>query len=98
MRFRQGSDVEPTALFELAREGLYLLVLLVAPPVGAALVAGLSVSILQTATQIQEQTVGFAVRMAAVVAAILFASPWMGAQLIVFTETAFGLIQTVGTG
>ncbi|MFT6395647.1 MAG: type III secretion HrpO family protein [Bradymonadia bacterium] len=83
---------------ELAREGLYLLVLLVAPPVGAALVAGLSISILQTATQIQEQTIGFAVRMGAVIAAILVAAPWMGAQLIVFTETAFGLIRAVGAG
>lgn len=90
--------MEASALFELAREGLYLLVLLVAPPVGAAVVAGLSVSILQTATQIQEQTIGFAVRMGAVIAAILAAAPWMGAQLIVFTETAFGLIQSVGTG
>lgn len=90
--------MEPATFFDFAREGLYLVVLLVAPPVGAALVAGLMVSIIQTATQIQEQTVGFAVRMAAVVAALLAAAPWMGAQLIVFTQTAFSMIQTVGTG
>lgn len=90
--------METTTFFDLAREGLYLVVLLVAPPVGAAVVAGLSVSILQTATQIQEQTVGFAVRMAAVVAALLAAAPWMGAQLVVFTQTAFELIRAVGTG
>ena len=90
--------MDPAAFFDLAREGLYLVVLLVAPPVGAALVAGLLVSIIQTATQIQEQTVGFAVRMAAVVAALLAAAPWMGAQLIVFTQTAFSMIQSVGSG
>jgi type III secretion protein S len=90
--------VDPAVFFDLAREGLYLVVLLVAPPVGAALVAGLLVSIVQTATQIQEQTVGFAVRMAAVVAALLAAAPWMGAQLIVFTQTAFSMIQSVGSG
>ena len=90
--------MDAAVFFDLAREGLYLVVLLVAPPVGAALVAGLLVSIIQTATQIQEQTVGFAVRMAAVVAALLAAAPWMGAQLIVFTQTAFSMIQSVGSG
>jgi type III secretion HrpO family protein len=90
--------VELATLFDLAREGLYLVVLLVAPPVGAALVAGLLVSVVQTATQIQEQTIGFAVRMAAVIAALLVASPWMGAQLIVFTRTVFSMIRMVGTG
>ena len=82
-------------LVTTAREGLYLLVLLVGPPVGAALAAGLAVSILQTATQIQEQTIGFAVRALAVVAALAAAGPWIGAQLAAFTRAVFELIRTV---
>lgn len=83
------------ALVEIARQGLYLLCLLVAPPVGAAVVAGLAVSIVQTATQVQEQTVGFAVRLAAIVAALVAAGPWIGAQLVEFASTVFALMAGV---
>lgn len=84
------------ALIGVAREGLWLLCWLVAPPVGAAVVAGLAVSIVQTATQIQEQTVGFAVRLAAVVAALVGTGPWMGAQLQEFTRAVFEAVARVG--
>jgi len=86
------------ALFEVAREGLYLSVLLVAPPVGAAAAAGLAVAIVQAATQVQEQTVPFAAKAAATVAAIVAAGPWMAAQLEVFTASIFALIREVGAG
>ena len=85
----------PEALLSVTREALYLLVLVVAPPVGASLVAGLGVSILQTATQIQEQTVGFAVRAAAVIASLLVAGPWIGEQLHTFTTAVFALVGDV---
>ena len=88
--------MEAPELIDVAREGIYLLVLLVGPPVGAAVAAGLAVSVVQTATQVQEQTVGFAVRAAAVVAALVAAGPWMGAQLTEFTATVFALIANVG--
>ena len=84
------------ALIEVAEQGLYLLCLLVGPPVGAAVVAGLAVSIVQTATQIQEQTVGFAVRLAAVVAALVAAGPWIGAQLLAFTQAVLVMLRDVG--
>lgn len=81
---------------DVAREGLYLLVLLVGPPVGAGVVAGLVVAIVQSATQIQEQTISFAVRAAAVIAALLAAGPWIGQQLARFATTVFSLIAEVG--
>ncbi len=86
----------PDAILTVAREGLYLLVLLVAPPVGAAVVAGLAVSVVQAATQVQEQTVGFAVRGAAVVVALLAAAPWIGDQLVDFTTVVLAMIRDVG--
>lgn len=89
--------MDGAAIVDIAREGLFLVVLLAGPPVGAALVAGLAVSIVQTATQIQEQTVGFAVRAAAVVAALIVAGPWIGAQLQTFSVAVFAAIGQVDT-
>ncbi len=87
--------MDSEVLLSLMREALYLIVLLIAPPVGASLVAGLSVAVLQTATQIQEQTIGFAVRAAAVIASLLVAGPWIGMQLRTFTESVMAFIQEV---
>ncbi|MFT4705046.1 MAG: flagellar biosynthetic protein FliQ [Bradymonadia bacterium] len=84
-------------MLDVAREALYLLVLLVGPPVGAGVVAGLLVSVVQSATQIQEQTIGFAVRAAAVVASLIVAGPWIGQQLASFTETVLAMIRDVGS-
>ena len=90
--------MDPAALVDVAREGMYLLVLLAGPPVGAAVVGGLAIAIVQTATQIQEQTLSFAVRTAAVVAALLAAGPWMGAQLMTFTQSVLQLVESIGLG
>lgn len=84
------------AYVDIVREALYLFVLLVGPPVGAGAVAGLAVSVVQSATQIQEQTVSFAVRATAVIAALLAAGPWIGAQLVRFTSSVMSLIAEVG--
>lgn len=83
------------ALVELCRQALYLAALVITPPVAAAALAGLVISALQTATQVQEPTVGFAVRAAAVVGALVVAGPWIGAQLGVFTDAALSAIATV---
>ena len=83
------------ALIAVAREGLYLLVLLVGPPVGAGVVSGLAVAVLQSATQIQEQKVSFAVRATAVVAALIVAGPWIATQLQTLTEAVFAMTRGV---
>ena len=88
--------MEADALIGVAREGLILVCMLVAPPVGAAVVAGLAVSVVQTATQIQEQTVSFAVRFAAVVGALIAAGPWIGAQLMSFASAVMLMLRDTG--
>lgn len=85
-----------SALADAAREALYLSVLLVAPPVGAALAAGLAVAVVQTSTQVQEQTIGFAVRSGAALLALGLCGPWIAAQLREFTAAMFVLIGALG--
>lgn len=79
-------------LLLLVREALALLLRTTAPVVGAALVGGLLVALVQTATQVQEATIGFAVRAAAVVLALLLLGGWLASEMVGFTEQVLGLL------
>ncbi|MBI4367015.1 MAG: flagellar biosynthesis protein FliQ [Deltaproteobacteria bacterium] len=68
----------------IAKQALFLSLILTGPPVLAAMVVGLVISILQATTQIQEQTLTFVPKLVAVAAALALAGPWMLIQLITF--------------
>lgn len=72
------------ALFDLARDAVITTLLLAAPPLLAALVTGLLVSIFQAATQINEMTLTFIPKFVAVVATLVFMGPWMGQTITDF--------------
>lgn len=76
-------------ILQVAREGLYLVLVVSAPPVLASMFVGLLVSILQATTQIQERTLTFVPKVVAVFAALAVAGPWIGSQLVRFTRTLF---------
>lgn len=68
-------------LLGVGREALLLVVLLSAPPVGASLVVGFFMSVLQATTQLQESTLTVVPKLCAAVLALILAGPWIGAQL-----------------
>lgn len=72
-------------IVQVAREALYLALILSLPVLGASLVVGLVVSVLQSVTQVQEQTLSFVPRLVAALLALAIAGPWMGGQLARFT-------------
>jgi flagellar biosynthetic protein FliQ len=82
-------------LVRLAREGLFLAVLLSAPIVLTALFVGLFVSLVQATTQIQEQTLSFAPKLVAVLLALLVTGPWIGGQLVRFTAALFDVLPRI---
>ena len=82
-------------LVRLAREGLFLALLLSAPVVLAAMIVGLFVSLVQATTQIQEQTLSFAPKVVAVMLALAITGPWIGAQLLRFTTALFDVIPRI---
>lgn len=73
----------------MAKEALFLVLILTAPPVLAALVVGLVISILQATTQIQEQTLTFVPKLVTVLAVLAFMGAQMMEQLITFTSKLF---------
>lgn len=77
--------MEQTDVVGIAHELLMASLLLVTPAVVASLVVGLLVSIFQTVTSIQEQTLSFAPRIVAVGLVIAVTLPWSLQVAIEFT-------------
>ncbi len=86
--------METGDVVEIGRELLYLAVLLSAPTVGISLLVGLVISVLQTLTSIQEQTLTFAPRIIAVALTLALTLPWFLRVLMSFTEE---MIMRVGS-
>lgn len=76
-------------ILQVAREGLFLALLVSAPPVLTSMFVGLLVSLVQATTQIQEQTLTFVPKLATVMLSLAISAPWIGAQLIRFTRLVF---------
>lgn len=77
------------AIYERVYEALLLILIISGPPIALASIIGLFVAIIQAATQIQEQTFAFAVKMVAVVATILVMGGWLGALMTQFASGIF---------
>lgn len=82
------------ALFWI-QEALKTAVMLTAPLLGIALIVGLIVSLLQAITSIQEMTLSYVPKMAAVAAILLILSPWMMETLSDFTINVLNFIPSV---
>jgi len=76
----------------LMRGGIFEILILAAPVLGAALIVGLVVAILQATTSIQEQTLTFVPKIMAILAILALLGGWMFASLREYTVNLFNLI------
>lgn len=83
-------------LVELTLAMLRLVLFASLPAVLTAAVVGLGVGIAQAVTQLQDQSVPFAIKLVAVGAAVALSAAWVGAQFVRFAEQAFAAIGRVG--
>ena len=74
---------------ELIRQTLILALLVSAPMLLIGLVVGIVVSLLQAVTQIQEQTLTFVPKIAAMVAAAIILMPWISNRLLEYSKAMF---------
>jgi flagellar biosynthesis protein FliQ len=80
---------------DLIRHTLVLALTISAPMLLIGLAVGIIVSLLQAVTQIQEQTLTFIPKIAAMVAAAIVLMPWIAQRLLEYTSAMFttGLTQ-----
>jgi flagellar biosynthesis protein FliQ len=74
-------------LLRVARDGLWLALMVSAPAVLASWLAGLVVGVFQAATQIQESSVAFVPKLLAVALTLLALGPALGGQMVRFAES-----------
>ena len=70
------------AVISICQQALVAIVVISAPVAGVALATGLVVSVVQTATQVQEQTLSYVPKLVAVCGALVVSGPWMLSELM----------------
>jgi len=80
----------------MAREAVGAVLLVGGPILGVALLVGLLVSIFQSMTQIQEQTLSFIPKVVAVAVVMLLLGPWMLSVLTAYTTNLLTQLATFG--
>lgn len=76
----------PEFIVGFAQEAIKVTILVAMPMLGLGLIVGLSISIFQAVTQIQEMTLTFVPKILVVLLGLLFFSGWMLQQLIDFGQ------------
>lgn len=73
-------------VMDIAREALWVIIKSSAPMLIVSLVVGLIISIFQTITSIQEQTLTFVPKLLCIFIVIMLAGSWMMNNIVVFFE------------
>lgn len=82
-------------VFTLGQQGLYMLLLVAAPVLIVVLLVGVTVSIIQAATQINEATLSFVPKVIAAVLTLAVVGPWMMTELVEYLQRTLLAIPTV---
>lgn len=80
----------PDTVLGLVREAVIIILAMALPILGSALLVGLTVSIFQATTQIQEPTMVFVPKIIAVLVALMMFGGWIFRQMIQFTLRLWG--------
>ncbi|MCB1109862.1 MAG: type III secretion system export apparatus subunit SctS [Chlamydiia bacterium] len=76
-------------IYQLSYQALLLILILSGPPILISMTLGLFVAIFQAATQIQEQTLSFTVKLVAVIMTLILMGGFLSAQIMQYANTIF---------
>jgi type III secretion protein S len=76
-------------IYQLSYQALFLILILSGPPIIISMIFGLTVAIFQAATQIQEQTLSFTIKLVAVIMTLLIMGSFLSTQIMQYTEVIF---------
>ncbi|MFZ8914579.1 MAG: flagellar biosynthesis protein FliQ [Pseudomonadales bacterium] len=81
--------MEAAQVVELGRDALWLAVLLGAPLLGIALIVGVLIGVIQAATSVNEMTLSFIPKLAALALVLALVGNWQLELLVDFTRGLF---------
>lgn len=76
-------------IVQLAYRALLLILILSGPPILISMTFGLTVAIFQAATQIQEQTLSFTIKLIAVIMTLFMMGGFLAGQIVQFSNSIF---------
>ena len=79
----------------MSQMAIYLVLQLSLPAVIAATSLGLIVAMFQSVVQLQEQTLGFAVKLVSIVVILFVTGPWISKQLLNFLYQIFDRLENM---
>ncbi|WP_343551369.1 flagellar biosynthesis protein FliQ [Pantoea sp.] len=79
----------PESVMVMGQEAMRVALMMAAPMLLVAMISGLIISVLQAATQINEQTLSFIPKILAVAATAVIAGPWMLNLMLDYIRTLF---------
>ena len=79
---------------DIVRSALWTIILASGPPVLAAMVVGIIIAFFQALTQIQEMTLTFIPKMVTVFGMLIATGPFIGEQMLIFSQQAFSRMET----
>ncbi len=77
---------------DLGREALLMVLITAAPVMGIGMLVGLIISLFQSVTQLQEQTLTFVPKIVAMVGLALVLIPWLAEQLLEYAKVMLGVV------
>ncbi|MBK8083845.1 MAG: flagellar biosynthesis protein FliQ [Devosia sp.] len=84
------------AVLDLAREGIWVMIIIGAPVMVVGLLVGVVIALFQALTQIQEMTLVFVPKILAIFVTLLLSLPFMGAILSGYMARIADMIVTGG--
>ena len=87
--------MDTAAVLDLARQALWIAMLISAPVLGVGLAVGLIVGIFQAATSINEQTLSFIPKVLSIGLTISLTGGWMINTLVDYTRSIFTRIPSL---
>ena len=87
--------LDTALVVDLGREALWVAVLIASPMLGIALIVGLVIGIVQAATSINEMTLSFIPKIAALVVVMIVLGSWQISVIVDFTRKIYERIPTL---
>lgn len=84
--------MNPESVMTIGQQALQLTIMVSAPPLLAALIIGLIVSVFQAATQINEMTLSFIPKLLGMFVVLIIAGPWMLGLLLDYMTRLYSSI------
>lgn len=78
----------PTAL-DLGREALLNALVIAGPVLGIGILVGVLISLIQTITQLNDQTLSIVPKIVSMLLATMFFIPWLASRLIEYAQSMF---------